>query len=77
MNVGIDKIDFFVPPYFIDMTDLALARQVDPNKFHIGIGQDQMAVNPKSQDIITFAANACHSILSEEEIGRASCRERV
>lgn len=67
MNVGIDKIDFFVPPYFIDMTDLALARQVDPNKFHIGIGQDQMAVNPKSQDIITFAANACHSILSEED----------
>ena len=23
MNVGIDKINFYVPPYFIDMVDLA------------------------------------------------------
>lgn len=30
MNVGIDKISFFVPPYYVDMTDLALAREVDP-----------------------------------------------
>ena len=48
MNVGIDKINFFVPPYFIDMVDLAHAREVDPNKFTIGIGQDQMAVNKKT-----------------------------
>ncbi|MDA9472527.1 hydroxymethylglutaryl-CoA synthase [Enterococcus sp. 5H] len=67
MNVGIDKISFFVPPYYVDMTDLALAREVDPNKFHIGIGQDQMAVNKKTQDIVTFAANAAKNILTEED----------
>lgn len=55
MNVGIDKISFFVPPYYVDMTDLALAREVDPNKFHIGIGQDKMAVNKKTQDIVTLS----------------------
>ena len=48
MNVGIDKINFFVPPYYIDMVDLAHAREVDPNKFTIGIGQDQMAVSKKN-----------------------------
>lgn len=67
MNVGIDKISFFVPPYYVNMTDLALAREVDPNKFHIGIGQDKMAVNKKTQDIVTFAANAAKNILSDED----------
>ncbi|ALS00475.1 hydroxymethylglutaryl-CoA synthase [Enterococcus silesiacus] len=67
MNIGIDKISFFVPPYYVDMTDLALARGVDPNKFHIGIGQDKMAVNKKTQDIVTFAANAAKNILTEED----------
>lgn len=67
MNVGIDKISFFVPPYYVDMTDLALARGVDPNKFHIGIGQDKMAVNKKTQDIVTFAANATKNIITDED----------
>jgi len=68
MNVGIDKINFFVPPYYLDMTKLAEARKVDPAKFHIGIGQDEMAINPKTQDIITFAVNACKPILTKEDL---------
>lgn len=67
MKVGIDKLAFFVPDTFVDMTDLALARGVDPAKFHIGIGQDEMAVNPATQDIITFAANAAAGILDEAD----------
>lgn len=68
MNVGIDKINFYVPPYYVDMTELALARDVDPNKFLLGIGQEQMAINPKTQDIITFAANAAREILTPEDL---------
>ncbi|MEG0293459.1 hydroxymethylglutaryl-CoA synthase [Enterococcus sp.] len=68
MNVGIDKMNFFVPPYYVDMTDLAIARDVDPNKFLIGIGQEQMAVSPKSQDIVTFAANAAKQLLTPEDL---------
>jgi len=67
MNIGIDKLAFFVPETYVDMTDLALARDIDPAKFHIGIGQDQMAVNPISQDLITFATNAAAEILTEED----------
>ena len=66
MTIGIDKISFCAP-YYIDMTALAEARNVDPGKFHIGIGQDQMAVNPISQDIVTFAANAAEAILTKED----------
>ena len=29
MNIGIDKINFYIPNYFIDMVKLAQARQVD------------------------------------------------
>jgi hydroxymethylglutaryl-CoA synthase len=67
MNIGIDKLAFFVPETYVDMTDLAVARDIDPAKFHIGIGQDQMAVNPISQDLITFATNAAAEILTEED----------
>jgi hydroxymethylglutaryl-CoA synthase len=67
MTIGIDQLNFFVPPYFIDMAELADARNVDSGKFKIGIGQDQMAVNPISQDIITFAANAAAPILTDAD----------
>lgn len=68
MNVGIDKINFFVPPYYLDMVDLAHAREVDPNKFTIGIGQDQMAVSKKTHDVVTFAASAAKEILEPEDL---------
>ncbi|MCP6711682.1 hydroxymethylglutaryl-CoA synthase, partial [Klebsiella pneumoniae] len=50
-----------------DMADLAEARNVDPNKFLIGIGQTEMAVSPVSQDIVTMGANAAQPILTEQD----------
>ncbi|BCA86060.1 hydroxymethylglutaryl-CoA synthase [Enterococcus saigonensis] len=67
MNVGIDKISFFVPPYYIDMAELAKKRGVDPAKYLVGIGQSQMAIGPSSQDIVTYAANAASEILTPED----------
>ncbi|PAA99814.1 hydroxymethylglutaryl-CoA synthase [Enterococcus canintestini] len=67
MKVGIDKISFFVPPYYVDMAELATARAVDPGKYLIGIGQSQMAIGPSSQDIVTYAANAASNILTKED----------
>lgn len=39
MKVGIDQIGYFTPNKYVDMVDLAHARNQDPNKFLIGIGQ--------------------------------------
>ncbi|MSE22165.1 hydroxymethylglutaryl-CoA synthase, partial [Lactobacillus parabuchneri] len=64
MNVGIDKIGFFTSDYYIDMVDLAHARGDDPNKYLKGIGQQQQAVIPPTQDVVTLAANAADQILS-------------
>jgi hydroxymethylglutaryl-CoA synthase len=67
MKIGIDKISFYVPQRYIDMTDLAEARGVDPAKFHIGLGQDEMAVTTPNEDIITLGANAAAAILTDED----------
>ncbi len=67
MNIGIDKINFYVPKFYVDMAKLAEARQVDPNKFLIGIGQTKMAVSPVNQDIVSMAANAAKDIITDED----------
>ncbi|TQE46035.1 hydroxymethylglutaryl-CoA synthase [Streptococcus suis] len=67
MNIGIDKIGFAAPDYVLDLADLAQARNVDPNKFKIGLLQSEMAVAPVTQDIISLAAKAAEAILTEED----------
>ncbi|NVY96758.1 hydroxymethylglutaryl-CoA synthase [Lactobacillus sp. DCY120] len=64
MIVGIDKLGMATPNQYLDLRELAQARQVDPNKFLIGIGQKQMAVPGLDQDIVALAANAAEQILT-------------
>ncbi|BBK27262.1 hydroxymethylglutaryl-CoA synthase [Staphylococcus arlettae] len=67
MTIGIDQIDFYVPKFYVDMAKLAEARNVEPNKFLIGIGQTEMSVSPVSQDIVSMGANAAKNIVTEED----------
>lgn len=67
MKIGIDKIGFFAPHYYVDMEKLAVERDIDPNKFTIGIGQEKMAINPITQDSVTMAANAALKILDDKD----------
>ncbi|HEM6145128.1 TPA: hydroxymethylglutaryl-CoA synthase [Streptococcus suis] len=67
MNIGIDKIGFVAPDYVLDLAELAQARNVDPNKFKIGLLQSEMAVAPITQDIISLGAKAAEAILTEED----------
>lgn len=65
MKIGIDKIGFFTPPSYLEMTKLAEAREVDPNKYLIGIGQGKMAVASPNYDVVAMAANAAEKILTD------------
>lgn len=65
--IGIDKIAFSVPDFFLSMDELAAARGIEPAKLHIGIGQDEMAVSPVYEDIITYASRAASHILDEAD----------
>ncbi|TNV70004.1 hydroxymethylglutaryl-CoA synthase [Trichococcus shcherbakoviae] len=70
MRIGIDKIGFYAPHFFVDMEKLAEARGVDPAKYTIGIGQEKMAVAPITQDAVTLAANAALRIIDEEDLAK-------
>lgn len=67
MKIGIEKITFFTPPTYVDMVELAEARDVDPNKFLIGIGQSKMSVASPNYDIVAMAANAANQLLTEKD----------
>lgn len=67
LKVGIDKIAMYAPKYYLDMTNLAHARDVDPNKYLIGIGQEKMAVSPIEQDIVSMGANAAYQIINDDD----------
>lgn len=66
-KVGIDRINLYIPPLYLDMRDLAEARGVDPDKFTIGLGQSQMSITDATQDIVVLGANAAAPIVQEED----------
>lgn len=67
MPIGIDALEIATPRLFLPMTDLALARDVDPAKFHVGLGQDEMAVAPATADPVTLGARAAAAVLDRAE----------
>lgn len=67
MNIGIDKIGFYAPHLYIDMVKLAHERGDDPGKYTKGIGQDEMAIPPITQDTVTMAANAAYELIDETD----------
>ena len=72
MKIGIDKMAFATTDQYIDLTELAAKRGVDPNKYTIGIGQDRQAVVPPTQDIVTLGARAAQKLLTPDLARRLS-----
>jgi hydroxymethylglutaryl-CoA synthase len=63
MNVGIDRIGFYTSRYFLPLKALADHRKTDYEKYHTGLGQEQMAIAPPDEDVVTLAANAAQPVL--------------
>lgn len=66
MKIGIDKIGFAMPKYFLDIADLAKARNINANKYVKGLLQLEMSIAPITQDIVTLGATAASEFLTEE-----------
>lgn len=66
MKIGIDRMVFATTNEYIDLRELAKVRGVDPNKYTIGIGQDQQAVVPPTQDIVTLGAAAARKLMTKQ-----------
>jgi hydroxymethylglutaryl-CoA synthase len=65
MKVGIDLIHFATSDYFLDLKTFAEEKNIDPDKYYVGIGQEKMSIAPPDEDIVTLAAKACDPILNK------------
>ena len=65
MQVGIDQIGLYTPNKYVDMVDLAHARNEDPNKYLIGIGQTQMSVADSTQDSVSMGINSARRYIDQ------------
>ena len=65
MNIGMDHIAAYIPNQYLALEDLALARNVDPEKFLVGLGNREMAIASTSEDVVVLASNAGKRVLDE------------
>ncbi len=68
MNIGIDRISFYTSHYFVDLKTLAQARQVDSEKYYVGIGQEKMGIPAPDEDVVTLAASAAYPLKRDGEL---------
>ena len=75
MAAGIDDISVYIPQLYVEASDFARERGLDPVKLERGLGIGQMAIVDTNQDPACLAANACLKImqknkLTPDQIGR-------
>ncbi len=68
LKVGIDAISFYTSRFYLDLGVLANARNIDPDKYYIGLGQQQMGIAPPDEDIVTMATHAAERVLEKVDI---------
>jgi hydroxymethylglutaryl-CoA synthase len=74
-EVGVSDMSIYVPPFYLTHEDLARARGVDPEKYHLGLGNCKLSILPNWEDGVTMAANAASQLLEKtgtapQEIGQ-------
>ena len=75
MKYGIEAASIYVPHIYLPIKDLAIQRNIDPDKLEIGLGLKKMAVLDVHEDTATIAANALLKLIIDfninpNEIGR-------
>ncbi len=75
MKIGIDAIDYYIPPIALRIKDLAEARNIPPAKLEKGLGLETMSLTDINEDTASMAANALlnlieHNNLEPTTIGR-------
>lgn len=67
-TIGIDKINFYVPHYALSLETLAKTRHVEPSKFTVGLGLNQMSICAPDEDIVTLASQAAFPLISKNDV---------
>ncbi len=71
-SIGIDALALAVPERFVELKDLAEARNVPPGKYVEGLGVRRMAVAQPHEDPVALAANAARRLFATAEVDPAS-----
>lgn len=61
--IGIDDIELATTHHVVRLDDFAEANGTDPNKFRLGLGQDEFSFPAPDEDIVTMAAAAAAPII--------------
>jgi hydroxymethylglutaryl-CoA synthase len=77
MIAGISDISIYIPKYYLPHEELAKARGVPVEKFHAGLGNQNMAIIPNWEDAVTMAANAALQLLERNNIDPDEIRQLV
>lgn len=67
-HVGIDDLSIYVPGLYLDLEDLAEARNLEYPKLRFGLGLAKMAVPDKHEDAATMAANAVLELIEKNDL---------
>ncbi len=65
VEVGLSDIGIYVPPYYLPHEELAAPYGIPKEKYNIGLGNQNMAIIPNSEDIVSMAANAGQQVLEK------------
>ncbi|MGJ0203637.1 hydroxymethylglutaryl-CoA synthase [Leucobacter sp. gxy201] len=61
--IGIHDLEISSAHHVIDLARLAESNGTDPNKYHLGLGQDEMGFPAPDEDIVTMGATAAQRII--------------
>jgi hydroxymethylglutaryl-CoA synthase len=67
-KIGIDAIDYYVPPIALPIKKLAEARNIEAAKLEFGLGLKSMAITDIDEDSASMAANALIKLIINNNI---------
>lgn len=72
MKVGIEAASIYVPNIYLPIKELAIKRNIDPDKLELGLGLKKMAVLDADEDTATIAASALLKLFQDFSIDPTS-----
>ena len=67
-KVGIDSLSYYVPSLYVDIEDLAIKRDIVPDKLIKGLGLKKMATPDFDEDSASIAANSLYRLIVDNNI---------
>jgi hydroxymethylglutaryl-CoA synthase len=68
VSVGIDDMAFYAPKIYLDISELATARQIAVEKLRDGLGLHKMALPDAHEDAATMAAEVIYELITRNNI---------